>query len=145
MHATGEGLKKAFVGRNNVFTVDCSKAGGGQLEVAPLMDASIKIDFEIEEVSSRVYRVSYLPKKPGKIKLHIRWSKSEIPGSPFTLAAIDPSKCSVSGPVITGEFGIVGRPSTIQVMLYCNNISINYCLIKLLTGDCTWERRHVGH
>ncbi len=88
---SGEGIKKAFASRNNTFIVDCSKAGSGMLDIAILLDGATKIESIVTEIGTEKYQVNYTPKKAGKVKIHVRWSKSEIPGSPFILSAIDPS------------------------------------------------------
>ncbi|XP_067915420.1 filamin-C isoform X2 [Heterodontus francisci] len=81
--ARGPGLAKAFIGQNNNFTVDCSKAGTNMLMVGVHGPKTPCEEVYVKHVGSRVYNVTYTVKEKGDYILIVKWGDESVPGSPF--------------------------------------------------------------
>ncbi|XP_043237014.1 filamin-A-like isoform X4 [Amphibalanus amphitrite] len=79
----GMGLKKAFVGRQNQFTVDAGKAGQDMLWVGCFGPKNPCEEVHIKHIGRNQYQVFYTVKERGKYILVVRWGENDIPGSPF--------------------------------------------------------------
>jgi len=84
--------KTAFAGETLTFTVDATKAGGGELQLRALgpggkEKGTLSID-EKDDTSN----VRYIPTAPGKHQVWISWAGKAIPGSPYPLIVKDPTK-----------------------------------------------------
>ena len=110
--ASGSGLEKAVVGKKSEIIVDCSSGGTGSLQVE-VTGPNGRIGTDINEKSDRVYAVEMTPTEAGPHVVAMNWSGSHISGSPFTVNAVDPKKCIVSGPGLTNAE--VGEPAVINV------------------------------
>ena len=94
--ASGDGLKRACVGKRAEFTVDCEQGGVGELQVI-IQGQNNKLPAVIEKTKPQTFNVSYTPEEVDSHEIGISWGSKQIPESPFQCAVIDPSKCSVSG------------------------------------------------
>ena len=101
---SGEGLRKAIVGKEAVFEVDTTRGGSGDLSVE--IDCSgkpLKADVTPNFGNKTVFSVKYTPQSAGKVSIAIKWSNTEIPSSPYTVNIVDPGAVSLTGPQITGK------------------------------------------
>lgn len=110
--ATGDGLTKAIVGEKSDFSVDCSRGGAGQLQIE-VHGPGGNIGTEVSESNGRVYSVKYTPIEAGPHTIAATWANNHIDKSPFTVRVIDPKKCTVSGPGLTGA--VINQPATFYV------------------------------
>ena len=94
--ASGDGLKRACVGKRAEFTVDCEQGGVGELQVV-VQAPHNKLLTTTDETRPKNFLVSYTPKEVGAHEITINWGNEQIPESPFQSTVIDPSKCTVSG------------------------------------------------
>ncbi|XP_056101655.1 filamin-C isoform X1 [Rhinichthys klamathensis goyatoka] len=78
------------------FTVDCSKAGQGDISIgikcAPgvVGPAEADIDFDIIKNDNDTFTVKYTPPGPGRYTIMVLFADQEIPSSPFKVK-VDPS------------------------------------------------------
>ena len=110
---SGEGLRKAMVGRQAVFEVDTSKGGSGELVVEITRKSGGKpISPKISPTSGKkaVLTVSYTTDMAGDLSIAVKWSGSQIPSSPYLVHVLDPKSITLTGPQITGgECAKVGQ------------------------------------
>ena len=94
--ASGDGLKRAHVGKRAEFTVDCEQGGVGELLVT-VQGPHNKLPVSKEEIDMpQNFLVSYTPEEVGSHEITVNWGKEQIPESPFQSTVTDPSKCIVS-------------------------------------------------
>ena len=94
--ASGDGLKRACVGKRAEFTVDCEQGGVGELQVT-VQGPHNKLPTTTDETRPKNFLVSYTPEEVGSHEITVNWGSEQIPESPFQSTAIDPSKCIVNG------------------------------------------------
>ena len=89
-----------FVNDPVEFSVNCTDASVGKLAVkanAPT-GATVRVFADKEESSEKViYYLKFDPNMVGIYKVHMTWEGETIPGSPFSINVVDPSKCVVKG------------------------------------------------
>merc|ERR550532_997592 len=78
--------RRAKPGEPFTFTVDASKTGWGEVAIDLVFDnKSIRRTFYVDEVSARVYQVTFTPQQRGKHRVYIYLNGMEVKGSPFSL------------------------------------------------------------
>ena len=80
-----------FVRRVVEFSVDCSEAGTGNLLVTISNPHNKPVNTEIKD-NKGVFTVKFQPDEVGTYTIAIFWGDAQVPGSPFTVSAIDPKK-----------------------------------------------------
>ena len=105
-------LEKALVGKTSEIIVDCTSGGTGSLQVE-VTGPNGRIGTDIKEKSDRVYAVTMTPSEAGPHVVAMNWSGTHISGSPFTVNAVDPKKCNITGPGLTNAE--VNQPAIINV------------------------------
>ena len=81
-----EAARRAKPGEPFTFTVDAAKTGWGEVAIDLVFDnKSIRRTFYVEEVSARVYQVTFTPQHRGKHRVYIYLNGMEVKGSPFSL------------------------------------------------------------
>ncbi|XP_060691621.1 filamin-B isoform X1 [Hemiscyllium ocellatum] len=104
--ASGPGLERGKVGEAALFTVDCSKAGPGELTVEPVSDKGVKAEAHIQDNGDGTHTVSYIPLQHGPHKIAVKYGGQPVPKFPARLQvdpAIDTSDVKVYGPGIEGR------------------------------------------
>jgi len=87
--ATGIGLKKAFVGKKNVFNVDTKMAPGANMLLVGVYGPKYPCDeVFVKHQGGGQYSVSYILKEKGEYVLVCKWGDNHIPGSPFKLEVV---------------------------------------------------------
>jgi len=87
--ATGIGLKKAFVGKKNVFNVDTKMAPGSNMLLVGVYGPKYPCDeVYVKHQGGGQYNVSYILKEKGEYVLVCKWGDHHIPGSPFKLEVV---------------------------------------------------------
>ena len=87
--ATGIGLKKAFVGKKNVFNVDTKMAPGSNMLLVGVYGPKYPCDeVFVKHQGGGQYNVSYILKEKGEYVLVCKWGDHHIPGSPFKLEVV---------------------------------------------------------
>ena len=87
--ATGIGLKKAFVGKKNVFNVDTKMAPGSNMLLVGVYGPKYPCDeVFVKHQGGGQYNVSYILKEKGEYILVCKWGDHHIPGSPFKLEVV---------------------------------------------------------
>lgn len=81
--ASGDGLKRARVGRAAEFKVDASRAGRGSLMVGVEGPEIPAKEIIVKHTGGAVYSVNYVLEEAGDYILKVLWADSHIPGSPF--------------------------------------------------------------
>ena len=113
--ATGQGLQKAYVGRQALFHVDGHKAHSGKLDVN-ILCTSGKVEPTIQITGDLSYKVTYIPIVSGDAVIEVKWSDTHIPGSPFTAEILDPLDYKVaSRGVDGGKLALVGHPVSMEI------------------------------
>ena len=130
--AFGNGLSKAFAGKEAVFQVDATNAGVGSLDVT-IVSSGSSINGNISKEREGFYQVSYVPQKCGSTVINVKWEGVDIPGSPFTCTVIDSGSVSFSSPEITGaKFAKVGK---ILIMRAKGFLDINDLSVQIDRGS----------
>ena len=80
-----------FVHRVAEFSIDCTEAGTGNLSVTISNPCNKPINADIKDTKG-IFAVKFQPDEVGTYKIAIFWSDAPVPGSPFTVSAIDPKK-----------------------------------------------------
>ena len=86
VRAHGPGLDDGSVGQEGKFTIETENAGAGTLSVnveGPKGGFQVQLDRDPE--NERIILAKYNPANAGVYIVGITWSKSHIPGSPFTV------------------------------------------------------------
>ena len=98
------------VGKPFLLHVDAIDAGTGDLVVrasGPTPRGSAPAQLNIDDKEDNTYVITYVPTAPGSHRLHVFWSETPIPGSPFQIDVKgndvlemkpDPSRCRAEGP-----------------------------------------------
>ncbi|KAL9897671.1 filamin A protein cher isoform 2-T2 [Glossina fuscipes fuscipes] len=81
----GMGLKKAFIGKQNTFTVNATDAGNNILYVGMYGPKGPCEEFTIKHTGRNNYNVSYSVRDRGQYILIVKWGDENIPGSPFQI------------------------------------------------------------
>ena len=84
-------MPSLFVRKSVSFTVDCTEAGTGHLSVVINNPLNKPINADIKD-SKGVFTVKFEPDEVGVYTIAIFWGDAPVPGSPFTVSAIDPKK-----------------------------------------------------
>ena len=109
-------VHKACVDMPLKFSIDCSQAGIGKVEVMAEIKEGDKIPVSVTQKPGYKYDVVFIPASIGENLLHITWNGLPLPNSPFKCQVIDPSRCETSGPGLSNA--ILGRPATFNI---CTN------------------------
>jgi len=79
----GMGLKKAYLHKQNQFTVCCDQAGNNILYVGVHGPKNPSEEVFIKHVGRNNYQVNYVVKDKGDYIVVVKWGEDHIPGSPF--------------------------------------------------------------
>ena len=80
-----------FVHKAVEFSVDCSEAGTGSLSVIITNPHNKLVYIDVKNTEG-IFSVKFQPDKVGMYTIAIFWADAPVPGSPFTVGAIDPKK-----------------------------------------------------
>jgi filamin len=85
--------------------VNTEKAGAGKLKAKCAGKKSKNVPVTVSEGAAKTYVVSFNPPKPDIYTLWVTWSKTQVPGSPFTvnLHPSNSSSCQLIGAPIVPE------------------------------------------
>ncbi|XP_025198820.1 filamin-A isoform X2 [Melanaphis sacchari] len=81
----GMGLKKAYVGKQNLFSISATDAGNNILFVGIYGPKGPCEEIFIKHMKQNNYQVSYIVRERGEYILLIKWGDDHIPGSPFKI------------------------------------------------------------
>ncbi|XP_014220678.1 filamin-A isoform X3 [Trichogramma pretiosum] len=79
----GMGLKKAYLGKQNQFTVNGGDAGNNILFVGVHGPKGPSEEVYVKHMGRNNYNVSYLVRERGEYIVIVKWGDDHIPGSPF--------------------------------------------------------------
>nr|CAB3246486.1 filamin-C-like [Phallusia mammillata] len=79
----GSGLRRAKIGENNSFTVDCGNAGSNMLLVGIHGPSTPCEEVHVKHMGHKRYTVTYTARESGQYLLIVKWGEEHIPGSPF--------------------------------------------------------------
>uniref|UniRef100_A0A3Q2GF54 Filamin C, gamma a (actin binding protein 280) n=1 Tax=Cyprinodon variegatus TaxID=28743 RepID=A0A3Q2GF54_CYPVA len=99
--ASGPGLEKAKAGEPATFTVDCTRAGEGELTIEIVSETGIKAEVHIQKTSEGTFSVTYIPSFHGTHTITIKYGGHAIPYFPKVLQvepSVDTSGVHVYGP-----------------------------------------------
>lgn len=89
VYCKGMGLKKAFVGKPNTLTVNCSEAGFNMIYASFLGPTRNTIhECSVKHMGGSIYEVKYTCKDRGDAILIVKYGDEQIPGSPFRLECV---------------------------------------------------------
>ncbi|KRK03444.1 filamin-A isoform X4 [Drosophila yakuba] len=81
----GMGLKKAYIGKQNQFSISATDAGNNILYVGMYGPKGPCEEFHVKHAGHNNYNVQYLVRDRGQYVLLIKWGEEHIPGSPFQI------------------------------------------------------------
>uniref|UniRef100_A0A672H3R9 Filamin C, gamma a (actin binding protein 280) n=1 Tax=Salarias fasciatus TaxID=181472 RepID=A0A672H3R9_SALFA len=99
--ASGPGLEKAKAGEPATFTVDCTRAGDGELTIEIVSDAGVKAEVHIQKTAEGTFSVTYIPSFHGSHTITIKYGGHMIPQFPKVLQvepSVDTTGVHVYGP-----------------------------------------------
>uniref|UniRef100_A0A8C6V1W3 Filamin C, gamma a (actin binding protein 280) n=1 Tax=Neogobius melanostomus TaxID=47308 RepID=A0A8C6V1W3_9GOBI len=99
--ASGPGLERAKAGEPATFTVDCTRAGEGELSIEIVSDTGVKAEVHIQKTTEGTFSVTYIPSFHGSHTITIKYSGSVIPHFPKVLQvepSVDTTGVHVYGP-----------------------------------------------
>ncbi|XP_076390473.1 filamin A protein cher isoform X4 [Megachile rotundata] len=79
----GMGLKKAYLGKQNQFTVNCSDAGQNILYVGVYGPKGPCDEVFVKHTGRNNYTVNYMVRERGEYIVIVKWGDDHIPGSPY--------------------------------------------------------------
>ncbi|XP_024880035.1 filamin-A isoform X4 [Temnothorax curvispinosus] len=79
----GMGLKKAYLGKQNQFTVNAGDAGNNILYVGVYGPKGPCDEVYVKHAGRNNYNVSYLVRERGEYIVIVKWGDDHIPGSPY--------------------------------------------------------------
>ncbi|XP_025155051.1 filamin-A isoform X3 [Harpegnathos saltator] len=79
----GMGLKKAYLGKQNQFTVNAGDAGNNILYVGVYGPKGPCEEVYVKHTGRNNYNVSYLARDRGEYIVIVKWGDDHIPGSPY--------------------------------------------------------------
>ncbi|XP_026824513.1 filamin-A isoform X4 [Ooceraea biroi] len=79
----GMGLKKAYLGKQNQFTVNAADAGNNILYVGVYGPKGPCEEVYVKHTGRNNYNVSYLARERGEYIVIVKWGDDHIPGSPY--------------------------------------------------------------
>lgn len=89
VYCKGMGLKKAFTGKPNTLTVNCSEAGFNMIYASFLGPTRNTIhECSVKHMGGSIYEVKYTCKDRGDAVLVVKYGDDQIPGSPFRLECV---------------------------------------------------------
>jgi filamin len=89
VYCKGMGLKKAFAGKPNTLTVNCSEAGFNMIYASFLGPTRNTIyECSVKHMGGQIYEVKYTCKDKGDAMLMVKYGDEQIPGSPFRLECV---------------------------------------------------------
>ncbi|XP_055529815.1 filamin-A isoform X3 [Wyeomyia smithii] len=83
IQSKGMGLKKAYLGKQNQFTLNAGDAGNNILFVGIYGPKGPCDEVFIKHTGRNQYNVNYLVRERGEYILLVKWGDDHIPGSPF--------------------------------------------------------------
>merc|ERR1711892_99398 len=79
----GPGIERPVLGKQNFFTVDCTRGGNNVLFVGVFGPDTPCDEVYVKHQGDRQYGVSYKLTDKGQYILYVKWGEDHIPGSPF--------------------------------------------------------------
>ncbi|KAJ8682417.1 hypothetical protein QAD02_018209 [Eretmocerus hayati] len=79
----GMGLKKAYLGKQNQFSVNAGEAGNNILYVGMYGPKGPCEEVQVKHAGRNNYNVSYMVRERGEYIVIVKWGDDHIPGSPF--------------------------------------------------------------
>ncbi|XP_052093728.1 filamin-A-like isoform X19 [Mytilus californianus] len=79
----GNGLKKAFRGKQATFNVDVTNGGNNMMFVGMMGPKGPCEELCVHHKGGYVYKINYVVKERGDYMLVVKWGEEHIPGSPF--------------------------------------------------------------
>lgn len=99
--ASGPGLEKAKAGEPATFTVDCTRAGDGELTIEIVSETGVKAEVHIQKTAEGTFSVTYIPPFHGTHTITIKYGGHVIPHFPKVLQvepSVDTTGVHVYGP-----------------------------------------------
>ena len=81
----GMGLKKAYVGKTNQFTICATDAGNNILYIRIYGPKGPCDEVVVKHTGRNNYNVNYMVRDRGEYILIVKWGEEHIPGSPFKI------------------------------------------------------------
>ena len=92
------------IGKTTDFTLDASDAGFGEISVRPDIPVTgLDSTVNIRDNYDGSYIIQYKPQAVGVHRVHILWSGTEVPGSPFTINVDRPESSEGVAELVQGE------------------------------------------
>ena len=110
---SGRGLYYGILGQSGDFTVDCSQAGRGRLEIIIESPSGDNLEADGEQIKDSVFRVHFAPTEIGTHKISVLFHDTNVPNSPFSCDISDPSACTTVG--LEETQCVLGRDEKFQV------------------------------
>ena len=83
VRSEGMGLKKAYIGKKNQFTIDASDTGNNILLLAYMDLRDHAKTMSMKHTGHNNYNLSYVVRERGEHIVIVKWGDEHIPGSPY--------------------------------------------------------------
>ncbi|XP_065897181.1 filamin-B-like isoform X2 [Dysidea avara] len=100
------------------FSVDVSDAGIGPLtnDVIDPNGSHVQMYSHVNETEGITHHLCFIPTILGKYTVNILWNDQVIPGAPFDVNVVDPSKCIIKGLPLKDNIAILNKDISYRVI-----------------------------
>ena len=109
----GSQLKSGgVVNKPITFSVDCTKAGRGRLEVIIEDKMGENLDADGSQIRSNVFEISFVPPSVGEYTVCVLFGEKDVANSPFLCKVTDPNACVAS---LDSSSLLIGQKMTFEI------------------------------
>lgn len=98
-----------------MFSVDCTKAGRGRLEIIIEDERGENLDADGSQIRSNVFEISFIPPSVGEYTVSILFGEKDVANSPFLCKVTDPNACIPSGHGLDPSSLLIGQEMMFQI------------------------------
>uniref|UniRef100_A0A7N8Y6A4 Filamin-C-like n=1 Tax=Mastacembelus armatus TaxID=205130 RepID=A0A7N8Y6A4_9TELE len=145
--ASGPGLEKAKAGEPATFTVDCTRAGDGELTIEIVSETGAKAEVHIQKTAEGIFSVTYIPPFHGTHTITIKYGGHMIPQFPKVLQvepSVDTSGVHVYGPGVEPR-GVLREVTTHFIIdaRTLNKVGGNHVKVRIINPSGTTTESYI--
>jgi len=100
------------------FSVDVSDAGIGSLknDVTDPNGSHVQMYSHVNEAEAIIHHLCFIPTILGRYTVNIYWNDQMIPGTPFDVNVVDPSKCIIKGLPLKDNIAVLNKDISYRII-----------------------------